>query len=303
MSGPLIPYVVAPEIPLSFAQHIPLIGQWVDPSHPPSIKPFGALVALGVTAGIMVSMARCRQRGLDTNEMKDFIVYVVGIGFVVSHVLDAVFYHPATVLAEPLYLLKIWAGLSSYGGFIGAVVGAFVYRRVRGHGLLEFGDILASAFPIAWIFGRTGCAVVHDHPGALSNAWYAVQYPAHQLYVGYDGRIDLGLVEMVLTIPLALAVTWLWRRNPKRASGFFMGFTLTAYAPVRFFLDYLRVQPGDNIFPGATDPRYLGLTPAQWACFAALTAGVILLRRSVGKPYLRLAPAAPAHHDDLDDES
>lgn len=293
VSGPLIPYVEAPVIYLSFLEHVPVLGSYVDPADPPAIQPFGVLVMLGVIAGGMIAMDRCRQRGLDDEKMAQFIGYVVGFGFVISHVLDAFFYHPHKVMADPLYLLMIHQGLSSYGGFIGGVVGALVWQRRTGDDALEFIDIFASAFPVAWLFGRTGCAIVHDHPGALSNAWYAVRYPEHQLAEGFMGRIDLGLVELVLTIPLAIAMTWLWRRQPKRAAGFHLGVFLTAYGAVRFFLDFLRVEAGDPLFAGFTDPRYLGLTFAQWVCFVAVGFGIYLLSRSVGKPYRRRAPRMP----------
>jgi phosphatidylglycerol:prolipoprotein diacylglycerol transferase len=72
-----------------------------------------------------------------------------------------------------------------------------------------------------------------------------------------------------------------------------LGFAFVAYAPVRFVLDFLRVPEGDPNFPGASDPRYAGLTPAQWACFLALGYGAYLLKGSIGKPYVRTAPAAP----------
>ncbi|HHH28421.1 MAG TPA: prolipoprotein diacylglyceryl transferase, partial [Polyangiaceae bacterium] len=293
MPGPLIPYIEAPEIPLAFLDYIPIIGDYVDPKHPPSIKPFGTLVAIGVYVGSMVSMARARERKLDTQMMSDFIFWVVAAGFVISHMLDAVFYHPRRVMADPLYLLRIWEGLSSYGGFIGAVVGAWGWRFYRKQKILEYVDITVSAFPIAWVFGRSGCAAVHDHPGMSSNAWYAVRFPDRFLEAGFDGRLDLGLIEMVLTIPLAAACIWLWRRKPERPVGFYIGVTLTAYAPVRFLLDFLRVKPGDAAFPGATDPRYVGLTPAQWACFLALGVGLYFLKQTWGEDYERTAAPAP----------
>lgn len=298
VAGPLIPYIEAPEIPLTFLDYLPLIGDYVDPKHPPSIKPFGTLVAIGVYVGSMVSMARARERKLDTQLMSDFIFWVVAAGFVISHMLDAVFYHPQRVMEDPLYLIRIWDGLSSYGGFIGAVVGAWAWRFYRKQKILEYIDITVSAFPIAWVFGRMGCSVVHDHPGMSSNAWYAVQYPARYLEAGYDGRLDLGLIEMVLTIPLAAACIWLWRAKPQRPVGYYIGVTLTAYAPVRFFLDYLRVKPDDAIFSsGTTDPRYMSLTPAQWACFLALGVGLYFLKQTWGQDYERTAAPAPPEQE------
>lgn len=291
--GPLIPYIEAPEIPLSFLEYIPLLGDYINPKDPPSIKPFGTLVAIGVYIGSLVTMARAKDRRLDTKLMSDFIFWVVAAGFVISHMFDAITYHPQRVMADPLYLIRVWDGLSSYGGFLGAVIGAVAWRYYRKQNILEFIDVTVSAFPIAWVFGRMGCSVVHDHPGALSNAWFAVQYPPRTLAAGYEGRFDLGLIEMVLTIPLALACIWLWRRKPFRPVGFYVGLTLTAYAPARFYLDFLRVEPDDAIFGGAVDPRYAGLTPAQWACFVGLAVGLYFLKRTWGAEYVQTAPPAP----------
>ncbi|HEY4102249.1 MAG TPA: prolipoprotein diacylglyceryl transferase family protein, partial [Polyangiaceae bacterium] len=126
-------------------------------------------------------------------------------------------------------------------------------------------------FPAAWVFGRMGCSVAHDHPGIASDLWFAVQYPG-------GGRFDLGLYEMLLTIPLALAFLYL-RRKP-RPWGFYLGAMSIAYAPVRFALDFLRVKESNGL-SGAVDPRYGGLTPAQWACFALLGAGVYFFVRTL----------------------
>ncbi len=306
VAGPLIPYIEAPELPLSFLEYVPILGSYIDPADPPSIKPFGTLVALGVYIGSLITMARIRERKLDGKQVGDFIFWVVASGFVISHIFDAITYHPDTVMKDPLYLLRIWDGLSSFGGFMGAVAGAVAWKLHRKKRILEYIDVTVSAFPTAWVFGRAGCAVVHDHPGALSNAWFAVKFPAHTLQQGFDGRFDLGLIEMVLTIPLALACHLLWRRQPLRANGFYVGVTLVAYAPVRFVLDFLRVEPNDLIFRGAVDPRYGGLTPAQWACFLALGVGVYFLKRTWKAPYERIGDLEPEEaapdEDEPDDE-
>lgn len=271
---PLIPFIEAPELPLSFLKYIPVVNQYINPAHPPSIKPFGTLVALGVYIGSVVAMRHARERRLSEAKMNEFIFWVVASGFVGAHVLDAIFYHPASIAKDPLYVVKLWEGLSSYGGFIGAVVGAIAWRSSRREPILPYVEVVNSAFPLAWVFGRSGCASVHDHPGKLSDAWYAVKWPAMGGHI--VGRLDLGLIEMVLTIPLAVAFAILWRRKPFRPLGFYTGIMCTAYAPVRFLLDFLREDERDYAAGG--DPRYGGLTPAQWACFGLLALGIYFLR-------------------------
>jgi phosphatidylglycerol:prolipoprotein diacylglycerol transferase len=283
VAGPLIPYITLPELSLAFLhlQDWPLVGDLVDPQKPPSIKPFGALVALGVYIGSVVAMRRARQRGLDQNKMNRFIFWVVGLGFVGAHLLDAIFYHPARVARDPLYLFALWDGLSSYGGFIGAIFGAFAYRFRFREKILPMCEVICSAFPLAWVFGRAGCSVVHDHPGRVSDAWFAVRYPLQGVAGdGVVGRFDMGLYECVLTIPLAIAFWWLWRRRPLRPVGFYIGIMCVAYAPVRFLLDFLREREGAGLVGG--DPRYGGLTPAQWACFGLLALGIWFLRLARG---------------------
>ena len=275
MSEPLIPYITLPEIPLGFLLHIPLLGQLFDPAKPPSIKPFGTLVALGVYIGSVITMHRARERGLDTKKMNEFIFWVVAAGFVGGHMLDAIFYHPQRVLRDPTYLFMLWDGLSSYGGFIGAICGLVAYKLVKREKVLEYADVVVATFPIAWVFGRAGCTVVHDHPGRLSDAWFAVRYPMGS---GFVGRFDLGLYELVLTIPLAVIVTLVYRRGRKPA-GYFIGLVCVAYAPVRFVLDFFREQETGGMLGG--DPRYGGLTPAQWACFGLLGIGLYFMRAAM----------------------
>jgi phosphatidylglycerol:prolipoprotein diacylglycerol transferase len=218
--------------------------------------------------------------------MSDYIFWTVATGFVLSHVFDAIFYHPETVARNPLYLLKIWDGLSSYGGFAGAVIGSLAWKYYRRQKVLGLIDITVSAMPLAWVFGRAGCSVVHDHPGILSDSWLAVRFPPRQLLSTVDwihwgppfiGRLDLGLLEFLLTIPLAIAVAVLWKRNPNRPDGYYIAVVCLSYSPVRFVLDFLRVSPEVAVL--GADPRYGGLTPAQWASMGLFVVAAVVFRR------------------------
>ena len=79
---------------------------------------------------------------------------------------------------------------------------------------------------------------------------------------------------MLFAVVLASAVLLLARKP--RPPGFFVGFTMLAYAPTRFALDFMRALPTDAKVPEA-DPRYFTLTPGQWACIAMATGGIYFL--------------------------
>ena len=141
-------------------------------------------------------------------------------------------------------------------------------------------DLILAVFPVAWIFGRSGCTVAHDHPGALAppDAFLSVAYGPHptmtkigfiELLHGTRPQWDMGFLELVFTIILSFLLILTWHR--KVATGSYIVVTTLAYAPVRFAMDSLRITEGPD-----ADPRYAGYTPAQWCCFVVFIYGLCM---------------------------
>jgi phosphatidylglycerol:prolipoprotein diacylglycerol transferase len=141
-------------------------------------------------------------------------------------------------------------------------------------------DVTLSVFPVAWSFGRAGCAVVHDHPGVVASTrnLFSVAYGAGEvrnfglfsLRYGTVYRYDLGLLELLFTIALAIGFVSTWKRAG--AKGWYVAVASLAYAPLRFCLDFLRLTAREG-----GDPRYGLLTPGQWACLALFAFGMGML--------------------------
>ncbi|HEX4447650.1 MAG TPA: prolipoprotein diacylglyceryl transferase family protein [Polyangiaceae bacterium] len=253
---------------------------------PLPLHPFGILVATGVLVGTSITARRAQKLGYDVAQLNSFVTWMLVSAFVLSHVLDQLFYHWDEVVRRPWSVFMLWEGLSSFGGFIGAVVGIVLWkyfvvddvwphRRKQPAPILPFADLVLSVFPIGWMFGRAGCASVHDHPGARTTAdtLLAVAYPRHpgdgtvthfgfiEFIQGHDPRFDLGFLELLFTIVLAASFALTWRR--RLPIGTYVIASGLAYAPVRFAMDFLRVPQADG-----GDTRYADLTPAQWGCMA-----------------------------------
>jgi phosphatidylglycerol:prolipoprotein diacylglycerol transferase len=260
---------------------------------PVPIQPFGVLVALGLVAGYQVAKRRAPLYGVARADLDSFVWWMLGMAFVMGHVLDEIFYHPDVLRQYPWTLLAIWEGQSSYGGFVGAVAGgvlwSFVERRpgppflrlrAERRPILAVSDLVASVFPIGWMFGRAGCALVHDHLGVPATSPLAVEFgpgpvTSYGLFAVHHGdapRYDLGLLEVFFTVAIALVFAVMWRK--KRPVGSYLVALCLVYPPVRFVLDFWRLGGDDG-----GDERYLRLTPAQWACFAFFLVGVWLVTR------------------------
>jgi phosphatidylglycerol:prolipoprotein diacylglycerol transferase len=262
---------------------------------PVPLHPFGILVATGVMAGTAVTTRRARTLGYDLVKLNSFVTWMLVTAFVLSHMLDQIFYHWAELVKAPWSLFTLWTGLSSYGGFVGAVVGIVLWKyfviedgrprkRSKPSPILPFADLVLSVFPIGWMFGRAGCASVHDHLGATAapGTWIAVEAPTgardevvtHVGFIdfthGHHLRFDLGLLEMIFTVLLAASFALTWRR--KLPVGTYAVVSALAYAPVRFAMDFLRVPENEG-----GDTRYWGLTPAQYGCFLLFAYGIYMI--------------------------
>jgi phosphatidylglycerol:prolipoprotein diacylglycerol transferase len=260
---------------------------------PVSVQPFGLLVVLGLVAGYQVAKRRAPRFGVARADLDSFVWWMLGTAFVMGHVLDEIFYYPDVLRQRPWTLLAIWESQSSYGGFVGAVGGAvlwsfvertpgapFLRLRAERRSLLAVSDLVASVFPLGWMFGRAGCALVHDHLGAPTTSPLGVRFGAgpvtsYGLFAVHHGdapRYDLGLLEVFFTIVLAVVFALMWRQE--RPVGSYLVALCLAYPPVRFGLDFLRIGSDEG-----GDERYLRLTPAQWACFAFFLVGAWLWTR------------------------
>jgi phosphatidylglycerol:prolipoprotein diacylglycerol transferase len=223
---------------------------------------FGILVAIGILVGMRLTRKRGRELGLTDENIDSMIAYVLITGFIIAHLFDVFAYQ--TFGGHPSFwdIVNPFAGLSSFGGFIGAVSALFFWCYRFKQPVMPYADALAYGLAIGWMFGRLGCFTAHDHPGMHTHFFLAVRYP--------DGpRHDLGLDEAVWAAGVALWFAWL-RRKP-RPVGTYVTLLTLAYAPVRFAFDFLRAHDGP-----LQDPRYYGLTPAQWGCFVVVVWGVML---------------------------
>src|SRR5471030_2721360 len=109
----MIPYIKVPDLPIG----------------PITIHPFGMLVATGVLVGTALAARRAKRLGYDLNLFNSFVTWMLIGGFVGGHVLDQLFYHWDDIPKNPLSLITLWTGLSSFGGFIGALIGILLWKN------------------------------------------------------------------------------------------------------------------------------------------------------------------------------
>lgn len=261
----LIPYFQIPVVDLG-----PLV-----------LDPWAVMVCLGFVLGLEIVRARGIQLGLDVRDVIDGLVFTVGMGFLIGHVVHVAAYNPHLIDDNgPLELLRVWGGFSSTGGFLGAIIGSTLfYKVIRKRPFWIHADTIMFGFPVGWMFGRTGCFLAHDHIGRPTDFFLAVDFPG-------GARHDLGLYEALWTVVIA-ATFFALRKRPFRP-GMFNALFAVMYAPIRFMFDFLRNTDYKN-----ADVRWAGLTPAQYGMIGLFIAGLVVLWRLSRGDGPRVDPLAP----------
>ena len=266
----VIPYI---EMPSKTLADLPVIG-------PLKLQVFGPLVAVGVILGMNRVLAYAKHKDVDELITRDLMFWILVSGFTISHWVSVIFYSPETVAQNPWVLLMIWNGLSSVGGFFGALVGVVWYLNKMKQPYLVYCDALVFGFVVGFTFGRLGCTLVHDHPGTFVEdlpsylAWMEPLAVGPWPGTGGRFRLDLGLLEFIYDLGIVAFVHLLYNWRKDRKPGHLTGMVCLIYGPYRFFLDFLR---------GAQDPRYFGLTTAHYATLAVFLIGdyLVFLRKEL----------------------
>ncbi len=241
-----------------FEQHVWQIG-------PVPVQVWGFFVALGMVVGTWM-LIRALHGKVKEEQVMDLALWLVIGGIIGARIAHVALYEPGYYVANPAELFKIWhGGLSSFGGFIGSFVSALIYKRTKGKEwmkVIQWPDILSLGtipFLSAWMIGRVGCVMIHDHPGVACDCFLALNNPQK------GPILDMALLEIVGLLPLLLF--FIFTRKQQRFAAVRFPILLIYYGILRFILDFYRV----------IDATYLGLTPGQYISVGMVVSGMVYI--------------------------
>ena len=249
------------------------------------LQPFGILLAAGVLFGSYMGRRFLDKHNMDEDTSRWYVFRVVVIAFLLAHIINAVLYEPDRLAKDPLLFIKVWDGISSYGGIMGGLATflLMVWRVPRETFNRErWMDMSVYALTPGFWFGRMGCSVVHDHIGSATDFALGVNFPAgkHQLAIAGGVHHDLGLYEALFLMPAIWITILIIGRISRRRDGLISAVAGVMYSVPRFFLEYLR--------PETSDPTYFGFTAAHYFSIIMFTASVgLLIKLYAKKNYTR----------------
>lgn len=143
----------------------PAFGFTCDPTRgfeigPLDIRWYGVLIALGLLLAGIYGCRRCKEFGLEENDLIDGVLWIVPFAVVCARLFYCIFrWEEGGYAANPISVLYIWeGGLAIYGGVIGAAIGIVVFSLVKKNKvrLTAALDITSLGFLIGQAVGRWG---------------------------------------------------------------------------------------------------------------------------------------------------
>lgn len=164
----------------------------------------------------------------------------------------------------PQEILALWhGGLVWYGGFIGGVLGGWLYVRARRLHFLRVVDQFVPFVVLGHAIGRLGCFLNGCCYGKPTGAWCGVKFAGQTECV-----LPTQLFEAAGLFLLYLVLRRLQRPEHLRHPGRLFGFYLVSYAVLRFLIEFFR---GDQPI------WWQGLTLQQLISIGLLFTGLILI--------------------------
>lgn len=200
-----------------------------------------------------------------------------------------ILYQPATVLADPLQLLRVWeGGMASHGGFAGVVIALAWFGRTRKIPFLHLGDLVASVAPLGLLLGRIANFINGELWGRITAVPWAVIFPLSAEpgtpVTEISPRHPSQLYEATLegAVLLAYLQFRVWKsptlnRHPGRIGGEF----LLGYAVLRAIGEHFR-EPDAGLI--------LGLSRGTFYSIFLIVAGALAIAASRRTDPLALPP-------------
>ncbi|MDR1178261.1 MAG: prolipoprotein diacylglyceryl transferase [Spirochaetaceae bacterium] len=218
-------------------------------------------------------------------------------------------------------------GMSYHGGLIGCLLAVLLYCKKKRFPLRDISDMVATAIPLGYTFGRLGNFINAELYGRVSAGPLGMIFPYAEKFstrlewvrnialkagIAIEGaevnlpRHPSQLYEALFEGVILWAILWLFRkRRPFR--GFSMGVYFLGYGVFRFFIEYFRTPDADIGYrielvrtnaPPALFSSFFNFSTGQILCFLMIAGSLLWLWAAS-----RMRDAAPLVFEEAPEET
>jgi phosphatidylglycerol:prolipoprotein diacylglycerol transferase len=250
---------------------------------------------MGVLIGLWISVRNSERLGIDGDKAWNLGILVVLCGIVGSKTLYIIndWGYYSTHTREIFSVSTLQAGGVFSGGLLAAFVAAAWY--VRRHKMPALGtcDAFAPGLALGHAIGRIGCFAAGCCYGKETHHFWAVVFRnplAHEI-TGTPLNVPLEPTQLFESaVELANFFLLMWMLKRRKFEGQVFGAFMFIYGVARFFLEYLRDDPGrGSVFGGA-------ITGTQLISVGLVIAGGFIWWLRPGSKSVPVPTVSPVRH-------
>lgn len=233
---------------------------------------YGALMFLGICAGVLVCRSEFRRRGFDPAWVNDLTLLGIVAGLLGGKLLFLATVPWEAVRKDPKGALG--GGLVWYGVVAAVIATSAAYARWREVRVATVLDMSVLGLAIGSGFGRIGCLLAGCCHGRPASWPWTVTFTDPLALAPRGVPLYPTQLYMALHAFAVFAVLWAWRTRTRR-DGELLLLYLLLYAPGRYLLEGLRGDAGRGTLGGVSLSQGLSVV----ALAVALAAFLHLRRR------------------------
>jgi phosphatidylglycerol:prolipoprotein diacylglycerol transferase len=213
------------------------------------VPTYGAFLAAGFLAGLVLVRRRAPALGLDADRMQTLAALLVlggGLGSRLWFVLEG----GQLLGAAPWKAVAVWEGGAVwYGGLLGGIAALCLARWRQPVPLADLGDLFFPAAAVGHLFGRLGCFAAGCCWGKPTDLPWGVVFPVASACRNPGVPLHpTQLYEAAAEALILVALLFLWRR--RRWRGEIALAYVALYALARLALEPLRGDGGARLVGG-----------------------------------------------------
>lgn len=153
---------------------------------------YGLMYLFAFVVAYFLAWVRTKSRTDFTPEMVSDLVFFGSVGVILGGRIGYVLlYNFGELIANPLYLFRVWeGGMSFHGGFVGVLLAMWYFAHKYKKAPFTVLDFIAPCVPTGLFFGRIGNFINGELWGRISYADVS-----HLMYFPQAARVDFEMIQ------------------------------------------------------------------------------------------------------------
>lgn len=230
-------------------------------------------ISLGFVVAIFWIAKRSVEAKQSVSYAMDICLVTMVFGFLGSRLFHVFYEVPDYYLKYPHEIYKFWhGGFVFYGGVLGALLGVFIYSRIKKVKLLPYLNVISAPAALGYAIGRFATLLSGSGYGRPTDLPWGIIYPKGTEATAGVALHPTPIYAMLWELSLLGILLYVEKvKKPVKGVLFFM--LMIGHGLGRLFVEQFRAD-----FRGS-DP--VGLSISSWISLLVIVVGVFLLMKGV----------------------